>query len=143
MKKRAIVVLLILLAVAGVTVTVWGAGETPGSEGDPLVTKSYVDQKLAETENVFTPLEIKAGGKLTGAEGAEIILRSGEAVAIGSEDNGVADLTSGQDLMSGAAVGQNHLLLIPRNDGRGVEAVTDVWILIRGAYSLQEAETGE
>jgi hypothetical protein len=82
-------------------------------------------------------VEIRAGQKVIGGEGAEIILRSGEATAIGNADNGVSDLTGGRDLMNGVTVQTNHLLLIPRNDGRGLTALTDGWIMVRGPYTLE------
>jgi len=41
------------------------------------------------------------------------------------------------DLMTGSQVVTNHLLLVPRNDGRGITAVTDIWVMVRGTYTVQ------
>ena len=122
-----------LCALIIISAAVWAANDAPGSPEDPVVSKSYVDSKTA-----FSPVQLAAGQKLIGAEGTEIVLRSGEAVAIDNGENGVSDLTSGADLMAGDQAGQNHLLLVPRNDGRGIAAVTDIWVLIRGDYTIQQ-----
>lgn len=132
MKKGLILTIAALLVlVVGATMALAGSDE-PGSEGDPVVTKSYVDSKTA-----YTPISLTAGQRLIGGEGCEIILRSGEASAIGNSNNGVSDVTAGMDLMTGAVVGQNHLMLVPRNDGRGIYAITDIWVMIRGEYTIQ------
>ncbi|MDR0424566.1 MAG: hypothetical protein LBH39_03800 [Clostridiales Family XIII bacterium] len=129
-----------LLAAGLLSAAVYAAAADPGSEGDPLVTKSYVDQLLSKMGAVFVPLEVKEGQKLVGSEGTELILRSGEATAVGAEENGVSDLTAGKDLMTGDIVEANHLLIVPRGDGRGITAETDVWLMIKGGYSLAEPQ---
>ena len=60
-----------------------GADTTPGSEADPLVSKSYVDGKT-----VYVPLQLQPGQSLIGDEGTEIILRSGEGTAIEFPESG-------------------------------------------------------
>ncbi|MBE6034225.1 MAG: hypothetical protein E7222_05935 [Clostridiales bacterium] len=132
MKKSIIVsIVTILVMVLGISI-VMAATDQPGSESDPVVTKSYVDSKTS-----FSPISLTAGQKLIGGEGTEIILRSGEATAIDNGANGISDLTVGMDLMTGSQVVTNHLLLVPRNDGRGITAVTDIWVMVRGTYTVQ------
>ncbi|MDD4188486.1 MAG: hypothetical protein PHX37_00150 [Eubacteriales bacterium] len=156
------------------------ATSEPGSEGDPLVSKGYVDQQLnillekmrtiqfqnnelttkvaalqtsldeiaaggaGSSAQGYTVIEITAGQLLLAGEGGvEIILRSGQAVAIsGINGDGIADITAGKstayDLKSGDALPQNHLLLLPRNDGRGIQASTNIFIMIRGEYTINE-----
>jgi hypothetical protein len=138
--KKLVIAVGALLAIGLLSVAVYAAASDPGSESDPLVTKSYVDQLLSKTGVVFVPLEVKEGQRLVGGEGAELILRSGEATAVGAEENGVSDLTAGKDLMTGDAVEANHLLIVPRGDGRGITAETDVWLMIKGGYSLTEPQ---
>ncbi len=130
--KKTIVVGLCLMTfmMAGVVMAV--ADTQPGSESDPVVTKSYVDARTA-----FTPISLKAGQKLIGQEGCEIILRSGEATAIDNGANGISDLTAGVDLTMGMAAGLNHQLLVPRTDGRGIAAKTDIWVMVKGMYQIQ------
>lgn len=120
---------------------------TPGSAQDPVVTKSYVDARLTElenklagsqgTSNTYVPLQILQGKTLLGGVGTEIIFRSGEAVAIDNGLNGISDITSGSDLRTGQPLVLNHLIVIPKEDGRGITATTDIWILIKGKYTIK------
>lgn len=130
MKKITIIVLIgvFILGIGGVSAAV----NTPGSESDPVVTKSYVDSKVS-----YLPVKLEAGQTLIGDEGTEIILRSGEATAIDNGANGVSDVSAGKDLMTGNPVAANHLLLIPRKDGRGIAVSTEAWVIIRGNYTIQ------
>lgn len=132
MKKSVIIsIVTILVMVLGISVAAAAASE-PGSETDPVVTKSYVDSKTS-----YSPISLTTGQKLIGGEGCEIILRSGEATAIDNGANGISDLTAGMDLMTGSPVVTNHLLLVPRNDGRGITATTDIWVMVRGTYTVK------
>jgi hypothetical protein len=143
MMKKIVAGLAIILSVFAVTVAAAAAADTPGSEGDPVVTKSYVDSQIAQLKSgggassTYTVVEVKAGQSVLGGGGTELILRSGEATAIDNGANGVSDITAGKDLMTGQSVGQNHLLLVPKDDGRGIHAVTDLFVMIRGSYSIQ------
>lgn len=110
------------------------AGEPvlPGSEQDPLVSRSYVDAKLR-----MNVVEVPAGKQIIGSSGTEIIVRAGSATVIDSPLGGLADVTGGKDLKRGDQAPPNHLLVVPRDDGRGVEAVTPLVIMVRGSYKLQ------
>ena len=69
----------------------------------------------------------------------EIILRSGTAEALCPGANGISDLTAGADLPGGTAVSANHLLLVPRNDGRGITVTSaDAYVMVRGTYMVTE-----
>lgn len=167
MKKRVTFLGTMVLTLAvGVLIGQIGSassGSTPGSADDPLVTKSYVDQKLANlgsTGNTgttpapapstggsttpvagvdtFTVVQVPAGKTLKGGEGTEMILRSGSATIIASSNGGVTDITGGQDLAQGVAVDKNHMLLIPRNDGRGLKIGDyQAFVMVRGTYTIQ------
>lgn len=131
--KKSLVVFMAIILVLGLSMSiVMAATEEAGSEADPIVTKNYVDSKTS-----YSPISLTAGQKLIGGEGTEIILRSGEATAIDNGANGVSDITQGVDVMTGGMIYTNHLLLVPRNDGRGITAVTDIWVMIRGTYTIQ------
>lgn len=133
MKKNNIILFVVIAVLMMIgAIAVFADSATPGSGDDPLVSKSYVDAKAT-----FQAVMLNAGQTLTGDEGTEIIVRSGEFTAIDNGANGVSDLTSGQDLMTGTQVGTNHLLLVPRNDGRGIYAKTEGWIMIRGNYTIK------
>lgn len=132
-KNLYIGIVCVLLTVMGAS-AVWannGSG-SPGSEGDPIVSKSYVDARAS-----YKPVSLTTGQKFIGGEGCEVILRSGEANIIAGGENGVADLTQGVDLKGGAPITLNHMLLIPRHDGRGLVATTDIWVMVRGSYTIQ------
>jgi hypothetical protein len=129
-------VVLVCAVTAATALAARAADAAPGSESDPVVTKSYVDRLVSEAGGAFLPLEVSAGQRLIGGTGTEIILRTGEASAIGNDVNGISDLTGGADLPTGAAVTRNHLLIVPRDDGRGVAATTDIWLMIRGPYTI-------
>ncbi|TJX15192.1 hypothetical protein E9840_03775 [Tissierella creatinini] len=123
----------------------------PGSESDPLVTlsyvnksidqlKSYIDEKLESKSKSSYELEIvdlKKGKFLIAKAGTEIILRGGKATAIVSELGGLQDITQGVDIGQGGEIPPYHLLLVPRNDGRGVYCTTDAIFMVRGDYEIR------
>lgn len=157
----------------------------PGTAEDPVVTKSYVDQRLAELglgsggsgggtptatpASTATPtatatpkptatpgggstdggseddgaikvINVPAGKTLIAADGAEVVVRAGKAVAYSPDSNGIADVTDGIDIKSGAAVPQNHLILFPRG-GRGVSSApgmkTGLTVMVKGSYEIK------
>jgi hypothetical protein len=101
----------------------------PGSDADPLVSQSYVDQFVG-----LVVVELTTGQRLEGQGGTEIVLRSGRARAVASAQGGVCDLTAGKDLADGERVSSNHLLVVPRSDGRGIVADSLVFVMVRGPY---------
>jgi hypothetical protein len=130
----------------------------PGSADDPIVTKSYVDEQMAllrkqlgvggtvpssaaDAGKTLKVEKLLPGQKLIGKEGSEFIVRSGKTkVVAGENGDGIPDITDGVDLAGGQAVPNNHLLLIPRTDNRGiiVEAGSnDVYVIIRGGYEIK------
>lgn len=168
-----------------------GAGQ-PGSDADPLVTKSYVDQqiarlssqigstsgstgtvtgtvdaaavaqlqtdvgdltkfiidalteietlkaKVASLEGGYAVVELKAGQKLLLSGGSEAILRSGSATALkGTNGDLLIDVSVGKDVAHGASIAQQHILISSRNDGRGLVAKAQCYLLVRGTYTIQ------
>ncbi|MCQ2565978.1 MAG: hypothetical protein MJ194_03925 [Clostridia bacterium] len=163
MKKRHLLILFLaaLLAVMSIIAVTYGIDAEPGSEGNPLVTKLYMDSVIESIKETVTSLEariaalekggngqaaapaaswdvieVKAGKSVLGGEGAEIVLRSGNAVALDNGANGVSDLTGGTDLMGGTKITPNHLLLVPREDGRGIKCETNCWVMVLGEYTI-------
>ena len=175
-----------ILALSAIPGSIRAAATTPGTASDPLVSRSYVDERynqllavingmgtgsgggvtmpspgevtkeelvaevMAQLEYYYSakagvgaasaayaPLQLRAGEILVGAEGTELIPRSGTSVAYTSVTDGVSDITIGRDLKSGETLSLNHLLIVPRGDGRGVKAVTNAWFLVRGEYTIQ------
>lgn len=139
------------LICAVILVTVIGSRvNVSGDSDDPLITLSYLNQRLAEVQTSETVVqseqgttgmnvvECKSGQQLIGASGTEIILRSGEATAIASTNGGLSDVTDGKDIGQGVEIEANHLLYIPRSDGRGVQAKTDTTFIVRGTYQIKK-----
>ncbi len=148
--KTAVIVIAVILMISG-AVAVYAA--SPGSNADPVVTKSYVDDAIraaisggksntnsgvtSDSTGSYEIVHLKEGETLLGNEGTEMILRSGIASAIDNGENGVSDITSGKDLRTGDRVTLNHLLLVPRADGRGVSVSTEAYLMVRGGYSVK------
>ncbi len=162
MRKINLHLVLILTAAALLTGLWMGHGyaassaAAPGTDQDPLVTKSYVDEAInklaAKIGNGGQPGEqpgdpaaapslrvvsVAAGERLIASEGTEIILRTGTATVIGSAAGGIPDLTAGKDLANNTAVPANHLLLFPRSDQRGIKATSSIVVMVRGEYSVE------
>ncbi|TCO73149.1 hypothetical protein [Marinisporobacter balticus] len=161
-RKAFFIILSTCMVILSFSYIVMAMGTDPGSQEDPIITKSYVelrnqqlkfyiDQKIEElsvkTNNekqtnlqtpVFEIVEVQKGQRVIGGASTEIIIRSGGALAIASASGGVADLISGKDLKNGEIIPLNHLLLLPRDDGRGIEVFVDkTFILIKGSYGIQ------
>ena len=97
-----------------------GGSTTPGTPAQP-----------AEAPK-FEVVKVDAGKSVIGAASTEIILRSGTAAAIAGASGGVSDLTEGVDLSTGTAVTKNHLLVVPVDDGRGIQCTSTCYVMIKG-----------
>lgn len=147
--KRTILLVLLSLVVflIGAMVVQADVGE-PGSQADPIVTKSYVDmivsnlQKYVDSKSAgsgnLEVVYLAKGEQLIAENGTEIILRSGVATVIDAPNGGLCDITAGKDLKNGEKISQNHLLIVPRSDGRGVKAETDVVLMVRGSFTVSK-----
>lgn len=151
-------VLAIIICIIGVYSTA-SADSTgvPGLADDPIVTKSYVDAKVAalvkEELDKLGPIgggggssaelavvTVPFGKKIVIGAGGELIVRTGKAIAYSVDANGLSDMTDGLDIAPGKPVATNHLILFPRGD-RGVEANPNqkngLIVLVRGPYTIQ------
>ncbi|MDD2216052.1 MAG: hypothetical protein PHR60_06515 [Eubacteriales bacterium] len=145
MNKRKAIISIVVIIVIATTVAAGAQTYDPGSKEDPVVTKSYVDAQIAALKSsggsgsaaTFEAVFVEAGKKLIGGAGTELILRSGRASAIDNGADGLSDLTGAKDLIGGSDVGKNHLLLVPRDDGRGIRATTDLWVMVKGSYTIK------
>ncbi len=163
-RRKFAVPLVSILILAAMTLGALAMSYEPGSENDPVVTLSYVENRLSEivsdfqekldtmetgSENsisqeatsgddaTFEPILIKAGSRVYFGGNTQVILRSGSMKAIANTaGNGLADLTYGKDLKTGDQIQMNHLILVPRNDGRGADVSEDSWIMVKGEYIL-------
>lgn len=156
MKK--IIIFALILAVA-FTAVIYAA---PGDSSDPIVVLSYLNDrikgliseykldkiqdlqekvdKLASgsigSSTTLEVVEIYAGEKLIAGAGTELILRGGKAYVIGSELGGIANVTAGRDFASGAEFVANHLMIVPRDDGRGAYTNNYAIFMVRGKYQI-------
>ena len=147
---------ILALGLAGVLLTSGIVFSEPGSESDPVISLSYLNIKIDELKGYIdektkgsssgTPtttssvvvVELQKGQTIIGKSGTEFIKRSGNANAIVSSNGGLSDVTAGIDIGEGKAVPDNHLLIIPRDDGRGMYVTKDkTFILVRGDYNIQ------
>jgi len=103
---------------------------------------SEINKQLDEYSKYikFEVVEMEPGQKLILGESAEIILRSGKALAIaGINGDGLADITTDSkqnELITDSIVPVNHLILAARDDGRGIKAVTKISVLVKGDYKI-------
>jgi len=88
------------------------------------------------SEMSFQVVNVPKGDRFYGGEGCEFILRGGTGIIRASAQGGVNDATEGADLWGGLPVPPHHLLIIPRDDGRGFVAETDVIIMVKGKYYI-------
>ncbi|WP_019227611.1 hypothetical protein [Sedimentibacter sp. B4] len=157
MKKVLVLTLILLLAFSTVIFA------APGDTSDPIVVLSYLNEqiealiskyKLEDIDDMQKQIdnldssggsssgmaleivEIRDGEKIIAGSGSELILRGGEAVIIGSEMGGISDVTLGKDFVSGMSVVPNHLMIVPRDDGRGVYAEKYAIFMVRGSYEV-------
>jgi uncharacterized coiled-coil protein SlyX len=83
--------------------------------------------------------KVFVGTKIIAEAGTEIILRgtNGATTAIASNLGGLSNVTNGSDIKNGENIPSNHLLLIPRSDGRGINVSNYAIFIIRGKYTVQ------
>lgn len=128
----------------------------PGTEDDPLISKSYIENQViprleqfiesriseirsggSAAADTFKVVEAQSGQEIICSAGTELILRMGKATIIATEKGGIADTTAGYDLANGTAMPSNHLLIVPVGDGRGIRATENVIVMIKGGYTVK------
>ena len=163
-KNRWFLRAVVLLALSGILSTTVSLAAEAGSEGDPLVTLSYlndtflntiltkVDQKIAArnsqiaqqmggqstsgTTAAFTVVTLSKGQVLTGDIGCEVMLRVGTASCVSPSSPGLIDESAAVTLNNGGALVQNHLYMMTI-EGRGVKATAAATkLLVRGTYTI-------
>lgn len=144
--QNRILMIVMILVVIGTGVVL---ANTPGSEGDPIVSLSYIEDTLIPKIQTmidkssgaqalsYEIVNVPAGKSVVGGASSEMILRMGKAEIIATEKGGLADVTLGGDLQNGEACPSNHLLIVPMSDGRGVKVTEDAILMIKGSYQLK------
>lgn len=158
MKKKSLITIALVAALAMVAAVTVYAVANYGSREDPLVTSSYLQDvvqprmedayrstlngAIGEMEAQFADQVAAAGGTyvlvtldngqtLTGRAGTEVLMRSGAAVT----QSAAVDLTSGSTAAVGTKLTENHLYLL-QADGAGVRASAGTTVMVRGSYSV-------
>ncbi len=91
------------------------------------------------TPSIFEANTFEQGTQILLGKGSELIVRRGDSVVIDPTGNALPDLTDGLDLPQGAPVPLNHLLLCPKEDGRGILAMGTITVMIKGKYQILPA----
>lgn len=108
--------------------TVGAATSEPGSAGDPLITRSYLEQQLETMNSGYQCITLKKGESLFLAQGAQVILYTGSASVMGS----LIDTTSGSLTAAGSAAEKYHAYLAPADES-GFTADTTCVIFLSGS----------
>ena len=90
-------------------------------------------------EQGYEVIEVMFGSKVIAKSPCDIMLSSGTAVAVSQYDSqGLSDYTVGAEVMNGESITINHMMLIPRGDGRGILITSaNAFIMIRGEYAIE------
>ena len=103
-------------------------------------TKSYIENVVYPYVNnaaKFTVVDVPANKSVICYAGTEVIVRSGSCTVIGSQNGGLSDVTSGEDIQNAELIKANHLLIVPRSDNRGVWTATKAILMIKGDYNIK------
>ena len=165
MKNKRVVTILAFVLVAVVFAAVGAyAASTLGTQNDPLVTLSYLNERLypdlldkitseadraaekvlQEMNNgggsgteTYAVVTLSNGQKLVGEVGCEILLRIGTASVSAVDNPGLVDLTDAKSLNDGAKLTANHLYMVTIAGG-GIKATANtVKVVVRGGYTIQ------
>lgn len=113
---------------------------TAGSVSQPSNNNAAAAQTQTSGGS-YSVLELTRGQTVTSKnDSIEIIIRPGTVASAVSPfaDQGLADLTDGTELLNGKNLPINHILLVPRNDGRGIMITSSkAYIMVRGDYEIQ------
>jgi len=133
--------LILILAVVGFVffragVKVGAADSEPGGVGDPLVSKSYLDSRLNELSGVMTKVTISQGSVLTAAEGATIIVFSGNGTVSGN-GAGLVNVTAGELTATGISLAKYNTYLFP-DAATSVTAGSTMVVFVTGTYQITQ-----
>ena len=125
-------------------------GENSSNSGDTTTINSSEtysgNDNFIHSENTVSMsaelelVELKRGQKIQPASGSiEIIARQGTvAAAISPHENlGIGNLSDGSEILNNQTIPINHILLIPRTDGRSIYILSEVaYVFVRGEYEI-------
>ena len=132
--KCAVSVILGAMLIFSAGIAAGAAGTDPGSDGDPLVTKSYVDEQIAQVkgESAFEVVTLGAGKKLSCDPGTQIVMTSGAGKATGA----LSDTTKGEKLAKGKKA-ENHHMYLTTSANTGIKVTKSAKVLVNGNYAIK------
>lgn len=107
--------------------TVGAATNEPGSAGDPLITRSYLQKQLEQVAGGYECVTLKKGETLEVLQGTQLIVYTGTATVTGN----FIDVTNGSLSGTGTKVAKYHSYLAPA-DGSGFTAESTCVIFLSG-----------
>ncbi len=110
--------------------TVGAATAEPGSAGDPLITRSYLEQQLETVGSSYRCITLKKGETLSLTQGAQVILYTGNATVLGS----LIDTTAGSLTAAGKKAEKYHTYLAPADESGFTADATCVIFLAGEKY---------
>ena len=156
MKKIISYVCFVAIALITGVIIVSASG---GTASDPIISKSYFEQRLGEerdwAQGLLDPSlapkwqrfailyqdSLPIGKTIIFDEGTEFIIRTGTTNTITALNcsGGISNVTTGVDLPHGATAPANRLLVVPKKDGngRGIVIKTSTIIMVKGGYEIR------
>lgn len=150
-KKIAIVVIVLTVLSVGIFragMVAGAATSEAGSSGDPLITKSYLDERLAslgdtssassagtKTSADYKKITLSKGNTLYADAGTEVILYTGNAKAVSNGD-GIINVTKGELTANGISLGKYCSYLIPASQS-GINAISECVVFVKGGYTIK------
>lgn len=101
--------------------------QTPGTSGDPLVTKSYLDFAAR-----FRKVDVKSGTSVTAESGALLIVMSGQFRLDLKKGAMIIDLTNGRKVTSNCVLQAFHLYMVPDGSVCSFKAAKDTTLMALG-----------
>ena len=157
MKKRLLIFIIATLSAIALFGGgyAFGAGSAqPGSQGDPLVTLSYLESRLADisgdnsqitgnggvisnngTSAGFSRIDLLKGQSLILSDGSEMVVYSGNGTVLGT--TGMMNLAEAQMFPAGTSV-VLYTQFMGIGGTSGVKAGGNMTIYVRGGYKIEQ-----
>lgn len=90
----------------------------------------------AKAKDEWKVVRLTAGQTLKGQVGCQMLLRFGEATVVAETEPGLINLTSSNELRTGAALAKNNLYMVTIKNN-GIKAADNVTLLICGTYTIK------
>ncbi|MBQ8798834.1 MAG: hypothetical protein IJZ55_04640 [Lachnospiraceae bacterium] len=136
-KKKLLCGIGVAVLVAGAFFTGHTAGaasKTPGSTGDPLVTLSYLEERLGVAQGGARKVQLSRGDVLNGKPGTGIVVLGVSVTATGS---GLVDVTEGAFAEADTSLFPYHSY-IAAEESSGCEALSTCTVLVSGEYTVKK-----